>query len=87
MTRTDLYQAATPFGLIAFDFGEEGGCTVTGPQDAIDHFEHVISQCTNAVGASISLGNLEPSTLAHFCQPKDGLITIIPPVASDQNGK
>lgn len=80
MNLPNTFKAATPFGLVDIDFPEVGGATFSGPQDAIDHLVHVMAQCTDGRGVSVSPQNLEPNTLQHFCQPHDGMVSIIPPL-------
>ncbi len=83
MMETETFTVLTPFGRVAVDFGEEGGCTMTGDDGAIAHLVDVMGRCTGPLGASITPGNLEPRTLVDFCQPPGGMVTVIPPPGFD----
>lgn len=77
----DIYKVVTPFGIVAIDFPEDGGCSMVGPADGIEHLKAVMSRCVNGQGVSVTEGNLEPRDLVEFCQPPGSLVAVFPPLA------
>ena len=76
----DTFVVITPFGTINVDFPEDGGTTMEGPQDAIDHFRHVLKQCVGTHGYSLTPDNLEPVDLENLTPPADSLLQVVPPL-------
>lgn len=77
--RTDVYTAITPFGAVEVGFPEDGGSVFSGPPGAVEHIKEIMAIGVNAMGMTMTDGNLEPSDFLNFCQPAGSGITIIEP--------
>lgn len=75
----DTYLVLTPFGVVTANFGDGQGVSLQGSADAVALVEHTIARSCNAMGMSLSVGQVEPADFVHFCQPAGSGITIIEP--------
>lgn len=79
--KDDVFTAITPYGPVAVEFPEDGGCLMSGDAGAVAHLQDVMARNTNAEGVAMTPGNLEPVDLVNFCQPAGSGILVIEPFA------